>query len=311
MNRNNFLLTGIFVSLGVFLCTPSWAGQVVTQEVKVWAKKVIEEEKVLQAVPAKNTLAVLYFRNRTEQSAIDPLQKGIALMLITDLSQVKGLQVVERVRLQALVEELGLGVSGLVETNTAPRVGRLLGAQWLVGGEILARETGQEMQKLRIQSSLLDVPAQKIAGQAGAEGDFSELFRLEKEILFDLIKALKIEVTPQEEEELRRPCSRSIKALMALFKGIEASDQGNYARAGEFYEQALKDDESICVARGALKELQTLGLVGGKKKSRDLLRSLRDQTSFTNQLTPKEADKREKTPKDVPTPAEIGVTFPQ
>jgi curli biogenesis system outer membrane secretion channel CsgG len=58
-------------------------------------------------------------------------------MLITDLSEVKGLQIVERIKLQALVEEMGLGASGLVEANTAPRVGKLLGAQWLIGGDIL------------------------------------------------------------------------------------------------------------------------------------------------------------------------------
>ena len=58
-------------------------------------------------------------------------------MLITDLSKIKGIKVLERVKMQALVEELGLGISGLVEAKTFPRVGRLLGAQHLVGGDIV------------------------------------------------------------------------------------------------------------------------------------------------------------------------------
>jgi TolB-like protein len=277
---------------------------------RAWAQKAIEGEKALKAPAARNAVAVLYFRNQTEQSELDPLQKGIALMLITDLSKIKSLQVVERAQLQALAEELGLGTSGLVEPNTAPRVGRILGAQWLVGGEILAGKAVQEMRKLLLRSNLLDVPAQKIIGQPMAEGDLEELFRLEKELLFDLIKLVQVKVTPQEEEDLRKPCSTNLRALLTLFRAVDAGDRGNYARAAELYELALREDGSICLANEALEELKALGLIIGKKKSSEMLRSLRDETSLTNQLTPKDADKRVKTPKDVPNPANIGVVFP-
>jgi TolB-like protein len=299
--------TGCLLSACVLLSAPSWAGQVVTQEVNAWAQKAVQEEKVLKAPPARNTLAVLYFKNQTGQPEIDPLQKGIALLLITDLSKIKGLQVVERVQLQALAEELGLGASGLVDPDTAPRVGRLLGVRWIAGGEILRGKVDE----LRIQSSPLEVATQEILGQPFSEGQFRELFRIEKELLFDLIKLLRVEVTPAEQEDLRRPCSTNLQALMALFRAITASDRKEYARAAEFYETALREDERICVARRALEELRSLGLIAGAKKSRELLRSLRDQTSFTDQLPPEEANKREKTPKDIPTPANIGIVFPR
>ena len=307
MNRRTLLSTGILICLGLFLSAPSWAGQVVTQEVKAWAQKAVEGEKALKAPPARNTLAVLYFKNQTGQPEIDPLQKGIALLLITDLSKVKGLQVVERVQFQALVEELGMGASGLVDPGTAPRVGKILGVRWIAGGEILRGK----VEELRIQSSPLEVATQEILGQPFSEGQFRELFRIEKELLFDLIKLLRVEVTPAEQEDLRRPCSTNPQALMALFRGIAASDRQEYARAAEFYETALRDDERICIARAALEELRILGLIAGTKKSRELLRSLRDQTSLTDQLSPEDATKREKTPKDIPTPANIGITFPK
>ena len=130
------------------------AGQVVTQDIRDQARKLLQDEKTLSAVTAKNTLAVLYFRNRSGLEELDPVRKGLALMLITDLSMVKDLQVVERVRLQALAEELGLGSSGIVEPDTGPRVGRLLGARWLVGGDIHGA-----LQKLNVQSDILEVPA--------------------------------------------------------------------------------------------------------------------------------------------------------
>jgi len=306
MNRRTLLSTGILICLGLFLSAPSRAGQVVTQEVKAWAQKAVEGERALKAPPARNTLAVLYFKNQTGQPEIDPLQKGIALLLITDLSKVKGLQVVERVQFQALVEELGMGASGLVDPDTAPRVGKILGVRWIAGGEILRGK----VEELRIQSTPLEVATQEILGQPFSEGQFRELFRIEKELLFDLIKLLRVEVTPAEQEDLRRPCSTNPRALIALFKAVDSGDRGNYARAAEFYETAIKEDGKICIANEALEELRVLGLITGQKKSLDLLRSLRDQTSLTNQLTTKEVDKRVPPATSVPTPINMGITFP-
>lgn len=276
----------------VILTSAAWGGQVVTKDAKLWAKKALEEEKSLTVLPSAKTLAVLYFQNKTGQSELDPLQKGLALMLTTDLSNVKDIQVVERIRFQALVEEMGLGVSGLVEPDTAPRVGRLLGARWLIGGAILEAKRDQ----LQIQSNPLDVPTQEILGQITSQGMLTDLFRIEKDLLFDIIKLLKIEVTPLEEQELRKPCSKSIKALMSLFKGVEASDRGEYEKAAEYYEKALKEDPAICEAKGALQELRSLGHIAVKKKSQEMLRSLRDSTSLTNQLPPKIQTEREPPP---------------
>ncbi len=295
-----------FVLFWVVLTSSSWAGQVVTKDTRSWAKKALEEEKSLQAIAGRNTLAVLYFQNKTGQKELNPVQKGLTLMLITDLTAVKYIQVVERIKLQALTEEMGLGVSGLVEPNTAPRIGKLLGAQWLVGGDIM----GDQQTQIQVQSNLLDVPTTKIVGQPISEGKLPDLFRIEKDILFDIIKLLKIEVKPEEEAKLRKPCSTNINALLALFKGVDASDRGDYEKAAELYEKALKEDLNICIAGEALNELQELGLISIKKRSGELLRSIRESTSLTNQLTPKDEFKSEKTPKDVPTETNIQLRFP-
>lgn len=294
MKKRMYPISVVFFLLFLFLLTPLMAGEVVTQNLKLWAKKALEEEKALRPVEARNTVAVLYFENKTGKSEFDPLQKGLALMLMTDLFSVKGLQVVERIRLQALVEEMGFGVTGLVQPGSAPRVGKLLGARWLIGGEIT---TGS----IKIQSNVLDAGEHKIIGQPLVRGEMSDLFRLEKELLFEIIKFLKIEITPQEREELGRYCSTNIRALTLLFKGIDASDRGQYEKAAQFYESALKEDPQVCVARGALQELIRLKLIKPKKRSRELLNSLRDQSSLTDQLTPEDATKRTTTPSRQPS----------
>ncbi len=297
----------VLASLFIFLMNLSvWAGEVVTKETKIWAQKVLAEEKTLPTITAANTIAVLYFQNKSGNSALDPLRKGLTLMLITDLLQVKGLQVVERIKLQALVEEIGLGVSGLVDEGTAPRVGRLLGARWLVGGNILPAAE----EHLKIQAYPLDVPKAQVLGEPLSEGRLLDLFRLEKELLFEIIKLLKIEVTPEEERAMRRLCTASIKAFGELVRGIEASDHGEYEKAASHYERALQEDPQICIARGALNELKNLGLIKVTKRSQDMLRTLRERTSTTDQLTQDEITRRTRTPQQVPSPVKIDIYFP-
>ena len=250
-------LLGILL-IRILFAAPSWAGQVVTEGTRSWAKEAIEQERALKTISAPNTVAVIYFHNKSGLSHLDILQKGLALMLITDLSKVKEIQLVERVKVQALVEELDIGVAGLVESETVSRVGRLLGVEHLIGGEIIKEKIDQ----FALTSSLLKVPVEKISGHAMAKGELLvELFRMEKDLLFEIINKLQIELSPELEAELREFLTTDLKALLYLFEGIEQSDLGNYKKAAEYYKKALEEDPNLSQADDFFQELQELGLL--------------------------------------------------
>jgi TolB-like protein len=253
------LLMVVFLALfSTTAFSAAWGAQVVTDDARAWAKKALEDEQSLKAAVAPNTLAVLYFFNLTKQADLDPLQKGIAVMLITDLSKVKSLTVVERIRLQALAEEMKLGDSGLVNEKTAPRVGKLLGAEWLVGGSI----AGGLPSLLQIKSNVLDVPTAQISGQSGVQGMLEDLLRMEKELVNETIKSLKIKPTPQEEMELKKPITTNAKALVEFSKCIDESDRKKYRDAADFCKAALLLDPAFGLALTTLNELTTLGVTG-------------------------------------------------
>ena len=258
MKKTSFkALLGILL-IWILFAAPSWAGQVVTEETISWAKEAIEQERALKTISAPNTVAVLYFHNKSGLSDLDILQKGLTLMLITDLSKVKEIQLVERVEVQALVQELDLGVAGLVESETVSRVGRLLGVEHLIGGEIIKEKFDQ----FALTSSLLKVPVQEVSGHAMAEGQLlAELFRMEKDLLFEIINKLQIELSPELETELREFLTTNLKALIYLFEGIEQSDLGNYEKAAEYYEKAIEEDPNLSQADDFFLELQELDLL--------------------------------------------------
>ncbi|WLE99115.1 MAG: CsgG/HfaB family protein [Candidatus Electrothrix communis] len=241
------------------------AGQVINQEEKDWAKKAIQQEKALTSqgvTSTPNSIAVLSFNNRSGQNKLTPLQKGLAVMLITDLVKVEQLRVVERVRMQALLDELELGSSGLVNTETAPRVGKLLGVAKVTGGDILKGAA----QELEISSSILDISLDQVTSQPTAAGALDELFRLEKELLFNIIEYMRISISPQKKAELERPLSESTPALLALFLGIDYSDRGLYDMAAKMYNQALVEDPYLELAKSALQELKEMGLIRSKSE---------------------------------------------
>jgi TolB-like protein len=258
MKTKKLLILIIFALFSTASFGTASGGQVVTDEARAWAKQALEQEKSLKAPVAPNAVGVLYFPNRTRQPDLDPLQKGIAVMLITDLSKVKGLTVVERIRLQALVEEMKLGASGLVDQKNTSDVGKLLGAHWLVGGNLLSGQASV----LQIKSNVLDVPKGQISGQPDAEGMLDDLIRMEKDLVFETIKILKIEPTSQELVELKKPLTTNINALLDFSRCIDQSDRGNYQEAAGFCKAALAADPLFGLALTTLQELTSLGVTG-------------------------------------------------
>jgi TolB-like protein len=258
------------------------AGQVVTPELRQWAQQAIEQEKNLNVPSSADAMAVLYFHNRSGMAELNPLQKGLTVMLISDLSRLEIFPLVERAELQALVEELGFGQSELVDPATAAEIGRLLHAKFLVGGSF----DPHPEKRLQIHSSLLDVVPETATALPRVDGRLQNLLDLEKNLLDHIVTALNLELSQDQKATLRKPLSHSFDALMALFMGIDAADQGKYDEAGRHYAAALELDPRLVLAKDALNELHMLKLIDATKTTRLLLRKTRQRTSFTTTLTP-------------------------
>ena len=99
------------------------------EEAVEYAKQAVaNEDALLQSAVDDNTVVVTEFKNLGSEN-FEPLGKGIAAMLIHDLSQVPDLQVVERVNIVTLLQEMNLGTSGLVDQKTAPKARKTIEIQ--------------------------------------------------------------------------------------------------------------------------------------------------------------------------------------
>jgi len=92
----------------------------------------------------KKRVAVVDFEDRAHYGY--DIGKGVADMLVTALVESKKFLVVERTELEQVLNEQGLGQSGLVTPQSAAKVGQLLGAEMLVTGSVT--EFGEKESKV-------------------------------------------------------------------------------------------------------------------------------------------------------------------
>ena len=94
---------------------------------------------------SRPVIAVMYFDNNSfgkDRADYDGLGKGIADMLITDMAANPNIRVVERERVQALLTEQNLTKSGAVDPQTAIRLGKIIGAQYMITGGFMSDGRG-------------------------------------------------------------------------------------------------------------------------------------------------------------------------
>jgi hypothetical protein len=94
---------------------------------------VAREKDSAAAPPEPGSIAVQAFVNQGSE-AYRAMAKGLAAMIIADLSKVPGLKVLEREKVQLLINEAKLGDSGLADKDSAVRSGRLMRAEKVVVG---------------------------------------------------------------------------------------------------------------------------------------------------------------------------------
>lgn len=82
---------------------------------------------------AKPRLAVREFENKTDGNVP---ASAITEMMVTELYETGKFTLLEREKLDYIAEEIRLGQSGLMDSETAPEIGRIKGAQYSMTGAV-------------------------------------------------------------------------------------------------------------------------------------------------------------------------------
>jgi len=207
----------------------------------------IEKEEDLKPASEPNTIAVPDFRVPVSSDTLRPLSRGIAVIMSEDLGRIPGLKVVERARLQILLDELRLASdSSVIDPRTAPRLGRLLAARRFAQGNLVPSGRG----RIQLDALIVDTPSavSKTSGQP-VIGALYEVIDLEKRLVFQVIDTLGVPLTRELRHAIGEPATRSFPAFLAFSRGIDFEERGLPDSARIAYEKAIRLDRRFRMAR--------------------------------------------------------------
>jgi len=215
------------------------------RQLEYQARQALANEAALTTMPPEsNTVAVMPFNYTGTNADIRPLTRGLAQLLVTDLAKSRQLRVLERERMQAILDELKLSDSGRAAPATALRSGRLLRAARVVQGS-LADLPGNELQ---VSAVVVDVATSGAGSPAAGEDQLSRLFDLEKQIAFSIFSAMGVQLSPAEQEAINQRPTQNVQAFLAYSRGLAAQDQGDYAAAQADFNDAVNLDPAFRAA---------------------------------------------------------------
>ncbi|PTL78018.1 CsgG/HfaB family protein [Vitiosangium sp. GDMCC 1.1324] len=195
----------------------------------------------------KPVVAVLYFDNNTGKPSFDVLRKGFADMMVTDLAAVRQIQVVEREKLQKLLDELKLQKNEYFNPKTAQRIGQGIGAQFAVAGSLQAIDPA-----LRIDIRLVEIATGKVLLAEKVTGKKNQLFDLQQQLVGRFVKALLPKL-----DQFPKPRSRApdVDTLLSYSKGIDLVDQGKLQEASVQLASVVSQAPTFLLARERHEEI--------------------------------------------------------
>lgn len=198
------------------------------------------------------TLAVLDFANNSvdERDRFDGLRKGLPSMMISHMSGATDLRVIERERIQWLLEEQDFQQdASRVDQSTAVQTGQLLGANAVVFGSFIVLE-----EQMTLNASIVDVASSVTMLSEQVTGPANIFHELIADLSGQLSDAMGVELDAEADAQE----TRSLEAIMAYSQGLVEQEQGNYRQAYVQFVRASELDPGYDRARQRVQSLRPL-----------------------------------------------------
>jgi TolB-like protein len=238
-------------------------------------------------------VAVLYFDNNSfgkDRADYDGLGKGIADLLINDMASNATMRVVERDRIQAVLYEQDLVKSKSIDPQTAVKLGRILGAQYMITGGFMSDGKGG----LVLTSRVISVETSAITNPVKLQAKTDDVLGLVAQLSAKLNSELKLPPLPRQTGDASpakshgeatkssgapvttpvqpgtrvaerpattaaKPTKLDVKTALIYSKALDEQDSGNATKAAELYRAVLQRFPDFGPARANLAKVQKSG----------------------------------------------------
>jgi TolB-like protein len=229
---------------------------------------------VASALPAsaqeddRAVVAVLRYDNNTGDGQYDNLGRAFSTMMISDLSVIERIRLVERERLEELLGELELQQSAYVDPESAQSVGLIIGAQYVVAGAFVAVEP-----QMRLDTRVSRVETSEIVTTAEATGQRDSLFDLQQQLSAQVIEGMEVVLTEEEERRLREQQEANriddVDTMLKFSEALCLLDYGAYVEGLEAMQEVQRRAPGSAIVGSTLALLRERA----EEEGRDRLRN--------------------------------------
>jgi len=200
-------------------------------------------------------IAVLPFSNGGSygqgKEDFDALERGIAGMMISELSQNPAARVVERQDIQRLVEEQNLSAQGRVDPQTASKIGKLVGARYMVMGTFV-----DFYGDFRVDVRLINTETGEVVKTESERMQRDHMFDIIRNIAARLMKDANLPALQRQASEQRMGRQIPTEALTYYSRALLYSDHGQKDKAVEMFNRAIGIFPDYAEAKEGLQQVQ-------------------------------------------------------
>lgn len=200
------------------------------------------------------SVAVLPLEKGAAGAQYDGLGRALAGMVVSDLSALPGLRLVERDQLDALLAEMKLQETGFLDPKTAQKLGKGVGARFVVAGSFTVLDPA-----FALDARIVEVQTGEIVKAAAANGTVADFVAVEKELVEALVAGLDLTLSSSDRRKMlmQAPTER-FTAFTAYGEGLARKSEGKLDEAKTAFARALSEDPQFADAQAALGDLETL-----------------------------------------------------
>ncbi|HUF76898.1 MAG TPA: CsgG/HfaB family protein [Longimicrobiales bacterium] len=220
----------------------------------------------------RSVVAVLRFDNNTGDGRYDHLGRAMSSMMISDLSVIERIQLVERERLEEVMAELDLQYSGRVDPETAQSLGMIVGAEYMVFGSFVTVDP-----EMRLDTRVTRTETTEIVTTADVRGQGESLFDLQQQLADTLIAGLELVLTEEERARLRAQQEANriddMETVIAFSEALCLLDYGAYPEAFEAIQQVQTAAPGSPLVRATFELLRERAAEDAQSRVTDAARS--------------------------------------
>lgn len=206
------------------------------------------------AQDARPTVAVIQFNNSSlvNHAEYEPLSRGMADLFGTTLRGNSSIRVVERDALEAVLREQNLATQGRIDDETAARIGRVLGARYLIKGTFFVEPRG----RVRITAQAVNSTTGEIEHSDAANGTTEDLLAVIDQLAEKFSGGLKLGPLNLPRRGGEGSGTGRWTALLTYSRALDADARGNVRNAVALYNEFLNNPVSATYAVEQRKEAE-------------------------------------------------------